>query len=302
MISCAQLDCGKMERSISLQLMLQNNIIHYLRRLNIAKKTETAIILNGLQGIGKNVFTNVLCELLARYSSKNITDIDDFVGKFNTAIENMLAIANEMKNFGESRMSNMAALKSIITESSFEINEKYVPQHEVENVENIMIVTNNIYPLKIENSDRRYVVCECSPVHRGDLAYVTTLCNSFDDDFYNNLFTFFMTRDISQFNPRNIPMTQAKKHIIKASISPVDDVIISHFKSFRDGVTCNIVEGWKPQEMKLKNYQLAIKNICERVRKTSGGERKWMYQLKEEMISIYESMLDEEADEIKEQV
>ncbi|KAA6375297.1 MAG: hypothetical protein EZS28_029176 [Streblomastix strix] len=270
---------------------------------NVGKKTETATILKGLQGIGKNVFTNALCKLLAGYSSKNIIDIDDFVGKFNTAIENMmLAIANEMKNFGDSRISNMDVLKSIITESSFEINEKYVPKHEVENVVNIMIVTNNIYPLKIENSDRRYAVCECSPVHRRDLAYFTTLCNSFDEDFYNNLFTFFMTRDISQFNPRNIQMTQAKKDIIKASISPVDDVIISHFKSFRDGVICNIVKVWKPQEMKLKNYQLAIKNICERVRKTSGGERKWMYQLKEDMISIYESMLDEEDDEIMEQV
>ncbi|KAA6347773.1 MAG: hypothetical protein EZS28_052006, partial [Streblomastix strix] len=98
---------------------------------NVGKKTETAIILKGLQGIGKNVFTNVLCEILAGYSSKNITDIDDFVGKFNTAIENkMLAIVNEMKNFGDSRMSNMDALKSIITEDSFVINEKYVPKHE----------------------------------------------------------------------------------------------------------------------------------------------------------------------------
>ncbi|KAA6381304.1 MAG: hypothetical protein EZS28_023172 [Streblomastix strix] len=137
-------------------------------------------------------------------------------------------------------MSNMDALKSIITEDSCVINEKYVPKHEVENVMNIMIVINNIYPLKIDNSERRYVVCECSSVHRGNLVYFTNL-------------------DISQFNPRNIPMTQAKKDIIKASISPVDDVIICYFKSFRDGVTCNIVEGWRPQEMKLKNYQLAIK-------------------------------------------
>ncbi|KAA6368121.1 MAG: hypothetical protein EZS28_036352 [Streblomastix strix] len=269
---------------------------------NIGKKTETSIILQGLQGIGKNVFTNVLCELLAGYSSKNITDIDDFVGKFNTAIENkMLAIANEMKNFGESRMSNMDALKSINTESSFVINEKYVPKHEVENVVNIIIVTNNIFPLKIENSDRRYVVCKCNSVHRGDLAYFTTLCNSFDEDFYNNLFTFFITRDISQFNPRNIPMTQAKKDIIKASISPVDDVIIIHFKSFRDGVTCNIVEGWKSQEMKLKNYQLAIKNICVRTQKQTDRVRKFIYKLKEEMISIYENMLDEDADEIEQE-
>jgi hypothetical protein len=135
---------------------------------------------------------------LAGYSSKNITDIDDFVGKFNTAIENkMLAIANEMKNFGESKGSNTDVMKSIHTESSFMVNEKYVPKHEVENVVNIIMVTNNVFPIKIENSDRRYVVCKCSSVHRGDLKYFSNLCNSFNEDFYNNLFTFFMTRDIS---------------------------------------------------------------------------------------------------------
>ncbi|KAA6373628.1 MAG: hypothetical protein EZS28_030846 [Streblomastix strix] len=108
---------------------------------NVGKKTETSIILQGLQG----------------YSSKNITDIDDIVGKFNAAIENkMLAIANEMKNFGESRMPNMDALKSINTENSFIVNEKYIPKHEVENVVNTIIVTNHVFPVKIENSYRRY--------------------------------------------------------------------------------------------------------------------------------------------------
>ncbi|KAA6400573.1 MAG: hypothetical protein EZS28_003897 [Streblomastix strix] len=152
---------------------------------NAGKKTETAIILQGLQGIGKNVFINVLCELLAGYSSKNITDIDDFVGKFNVAIENkMLAIANEMKNFGESRMSNIDALKSIITEYSFVVNEKYIPKHEVENVVNMILVTNKIFPIKIENNDRFYVVFKCNSVHRGDPAYLTNRCNIFDEDFF----------------------------------------------------------------------------------------------------------------------
>ncbi|KAA6382096.1 MAG: hypothetical protein EZS28_022377 [Streblomastix strix] len=124
------------------------------------KQIETAIILQGLQGIGKNVFTNVLCELLAGYTSKNITDIDDFVGKFNAAIENkMLAIANEMKNFGESRI------------------------------------------------------------------------------------------DISQFNLRNIPMTYAKKEIIRASKLKVDDIIIDHFKQFKDDVIISQVQLQKPQDM-----------------------------------------------------
>ncbi|KAA6389502.1 MAG: hypothetical protein EZS28_014971 [Streblomastix strix] len=131
---------------------------HSLFEKNAGKKTETAIILQGLQSIGKNVFTNVQFELLPGQSSKNTTDMDDFVGKFNAAIENkMLAIANEMKNFGESRMSNMDALKSIITEYSFDVIEKYFSKHEVENVVNMIPVTYNIFPIKIENNDRRYV-------------------------------------------------------------------------------------------------------------------------------------------------
>ncbi|KAA6363246.1 MAG: hypothetical protein EZS28_041227, partial [Streblomastix strix] len=119
---------------------------------NTGKKTETAVILQGLQGIGKNVYTNVLCEILAGYSAKNITDIDEFVGNFNSVIENkMLAVPNELKNCGEQRTSNMDAMKSIITEGSFRINEKYVPRHEAENVVNLIIVTNNLFPIKIEN-------------------------------------------------------------------------------------------------------------------------------------------------------
>ncbi|KAA6398560.1 MAG: hypothetical protein EZS28_005908 [Streblomastix strix] len=250
---------------------------------NASKKTETAIILQRIQ---------------ARYSSKNITDIDDFVGKFNATIENkMLAIADEKNNFGESRMSSMDALKSIITEYSFDINEKYIPKHEVENVMNMILVTNNIFPIKIENNDRRYVVCKCNQVHREYLTQFPNLCNSFDEDFYNNLFTFFMTRDISQFNPRNISMTQAKKDIIRASRSNVDDIIIDHFKQFKDGVIISQVELWKLQDMILKNYQLTISNICSQVWRSTNGQRKRFYKMKEEMVMIYENMLDEDADE-----
>ncbi|KAA6404449.1 MAG: hypothetical protein EZS28_000035 [Streblomastix strix] len=50
--------------------------------------------------------------------SKNIPNIDDIVCQFNIAIVNkILTIANEMKNFHESRMSNMDASKSINTQT-----------------------------------------------------------------------------------------------------------------------------------------------------------------------------------------
>ncbi|KAA6394712.1 MAG: hypothetical protein EZS28_009760 [Streblomastix strix] len=124
-------------------------------------------LLNWISYIVQNIGKRLKLQLYFKgQSSKNITDIDDFVIKFDTAIDNkMFVIDNEMKNFGESRMSNMDAMKLINTESSFEIIEKYVLKHEVENVANIIIVINNIFPLKIENSDRHYVVCKCNSAH-----------------------------------------------------------------------------------------------------------------------------------------
>ncbi|KAA6358694.1 MAG: hypothetical protein EZS28_045779, partial [Streblomastix strix] len=171
-----------------------------------SKKSETAVILQGLQ---------------AGYSSKNIIEIDEIVGNFNSVIENQkLAVPNELKNCGEQKTSNMDAMKSIMTEGSFRINAKYVPRHEAENVINLIIVTYNLFPIKIENSDRH----------------------------------------ICSFNPRDIPMTEAKKDIIRASRLPVDYVIIKHFKAFLEGITIPVTELWKPTEMWLKNCEIMNKN------------------------------------------
>ncbi|KAI5520149.1 phage plasmid primase P4 family, partial [Trichomonas vaginalis G3] len=47
-------------------------------------KNETTIILKGLQGTGKNRFTDIISELLAGYSCKNITEIGELTGNFNS--------------------------------------------------------------------------------------------------------------------------------------------------------------------------------------------------------------------------
>ena len=62
---------------------------------NPGVKNETALILKGLQGVGKNRFTDILCELLAGYSERNINDIEELTGNFNSNVENkMLLILN----------------------------------------------------------------------------------------------------------------------------------------------------------------------------------------------------------------
>jgi phage/plasmid-associated DNA primase len=50
------------------------------------EKTEAALILKGLQGCGKNGFTNVLSHLVGRYAKINVTTIDELTGIFNSIV------------------------------------------------------------------------------------------------------------------------------------------------------------------------------------------------------------------------
>ncbi|KAA6402355.1 MAG: hypothetical protein EZS28_002118 [Streblomastix strix] len=171
----------------------------------------------------------------------------------------------------------MDALKSIITDDSIRINEKNQPRRTSENVMNLIMVTNNDFPIKIEANDRRYVECRCKAVHRYDVEYFTSLSN-----------------DISNWNHRIIPFTEAKKDIIRASRSQLDDAILQNYQAFKEGVPCTKALQFKPFNVKEKSFQLQLKNKCQRIQKTILGKRTWIYKLNEDLIKFYDRLREED--------
>ena len=262
-------------------------------------KNETALILKGLQGIGKNTFTNVISELLSGYSCKNVTDISELTGNFNSIVEDkMLIVLNEVKNCGDDRLANFNALKSIITDSTIRINEKNQPRRTSENVANFIFVTNNSFPVKVEVGDRRYVVLQCNGLHKGDDEYFKQMYKSFNKEFYDNLLTYFIKYDINDFNPRRIPMTEAKQDLIDASKSPLDQWICDHYDELIKGIISSDALLSKPSEMKDRAFQLQLKDKCEHKKIQHDGVRKWYYILKDECKSLYKQTIYESDDEI----
>ena len=265
---------------------------------NPGVKTETALILKGLQGVGKNTFTDVLCEMMSGYSVSNITEISELTGNFNSVIESkMLLVLNELKNAGEDRLANFNALKSIITDKVIRINEKNQPRRTSENVANFIFCTNNAFPVKIEMGDRRYVVLSCNGVHKNDFEYWESLNKSFTAEFYSHLLTFFMKRDISKFNPRVIPITEAKKDLIEASRSPLDVWICDKYNDLIKGILCDDALMIRPPDMKERTFQLQLKDKCDHKKIQKDGVRKWHYILKQECRGIYSQTEDDPIDD-----
>ena len=255
---------------------------------NPGLKNETALILKGLQGTGKNTFTNVICELLAGYAAMNITDISELTGNFNSVVESkMLIVLNELSNCSNGKQINFNTLKSIITDNTIRINEKNQPRRTAENVANFIFITNNSFPVKIEAGDRRYVVMSVNAKHKGDIEYFTKLHKSFTKEFYDNLLTYFFYYNINDFNPRNIPMSEAKQDIIEASCSEFDEWINNHYLALIEGMLCSEALACKPSGMKDKIFQLQIKDKCYRKQKRMPVRREWYYVLKEECYDLY---------------
>jgi len=198
-------------------------------------KTGTALVILGNQGTGKNVFTNVICKLMARYANENITSIESVVGKFNAVLENKkLLVLNELQSIDANKYLNSDALKSVITDYKININQKNEPERLTENVANFIMVSNNNIPIKIEATDRRYMVTKTSDDKRGDFEYFDKLCDSFTSEFYENLFTFFMMLDINNYNLRKIPTTESKEDIKEASMSSYELFIREYYERIND--------------------------------------------------------------------
>ena len=238
-------------------------------------KTGTALVILGKEGTGKNTFfTDVVCKLMARYANENVTSIESVVGKFNAVLENKkLLILNELQSVDVNKYLNSDALKSVITDSKININQKNEPERLTENVANFMMVSNNMFPVKIEGTDRRYVVTRTSDEHKEDWNYFNKLSDSFTPEFYENLFTFFMTLDISKTNLRKLPATDAKSDIIEASMSSYELFAREYFEEIKNitgpdlfNLYCQFVEHNKFQSCSSRTFIANIKRFTDEVK------------------------------------
>lgn len=200
-------------------------------------KTKTAIILIGKQGDGKNTFCNIICHLLGKYANSNC-NIDNITGHKNNSILNKkLIICNEVEEKGR-KDSKTASLKKLITEKQGDIDGNYQKEvaTNVENVANLIILSNSEIPIKIEQDDRRYLVLKVSDEVRNDNHYFEQFqLENLEDIFFDNLLTYLINLDISNWDMFNPPMTEMKQFNIKYMINPYEIFVQQHKQSFKDG-------------------------------------------------------------------
>ena len=220
-------------------------------------KTGTALVIIGIPGCGKNTFTNVLCQLLGEYSDPN-ANFDNITSNFNLQILNkkLLVCSEKEDNNKNDRkyLKQHERLKTLITERFAPIEGKHRNPESKENVANFIFLTNNPAPIRIDEDDRRFVVTNCYPMKGQD--YFQPLRNLIKtQDFKNNLITFFLTVDLSNFYPAQFPTTEARMNLMNFSKSPEKLFIEENLQKFRNGYVA--FEAWTEFKKwaKVKNFR-----------------------------------------------
>lgn len=188
---------------------------------NPGKKTNTCLIILGKEETGKTAFTTIICKLFSDYALPNIANIDNIMGQFNSITENKMLVVLDEINGNKNNLNNKiihTRLKNLITEYINIINRKGIDQYAAKNVSNYIICSNDFNSIPISEDDRRYVIANVSDRRKGDKTYFDALFESFDEEFYINLFNYFRTLNIRNFDLRNIPMMEKRQSMMRKGL------------------------------------------------------------------------------------
>lgn len=192
------------------------------------RKIRWAPVIQSGQGAGKNLLLNAVAGAIG---VKNFRGVDpgSLQSNFNDWFLNAHLInVDELHTAGGIRSKEMNAVKGLISNDKVSVNEKYRNVREIDNVANVVITTNHLSSLKLEDSDRRYFVVESPLQRKSQIAAIT------ETGWFRKrgewltanpgaVRAWFLARDIPEAFPYDgpAPVTRARNRVIDYSRSDV---------------------------------------------------------------------------------
>lgn len=104
------------------------------------------------------------------------------------------------------------------------INKKGIDAYDELNIANLIMLSNNENPIRVDQYDRRY--CVMTTANKQEVSYYKALYDEIEHKgFYQALLYYLLHYDISNFNPRDKPMTDETKRLMNQSKPRIEQFI-----------------------------------------------------------------------------
>lgn len=178
----------------------------------------TAILIKSEQGVGKDIFTDILGSCLGDDLIHKEPKMDNITGTFNKNLKNKLIIQlNEV--CGKDGHFNKDLLKDLITCNFINVRKMRTDTEKIRNFMRLFLFTNNLNPIDIPADNRRYLVFQ-SGKKKDEKYYNELLKLITDEEAINSIFTYLMNYDLGDFKPRQMCKTDALLNLQKHNSNP----------------------------------------------------------------------------------
>lgn len=171
---------------------------------------EVAVVLRGDQGTGKSFLANHFGSLFGRHFMK-VSQPSHIVGNFNGHLQDCVVLfADEGFFAGDKRHASV--LKDLITGDTLTIEHKGYNIEQQPNFLHVIMASNSDWIVPAGANERRYFVLDVGQEHMQDSQYFARIADQLKSGGYEALLYTLLRHDISEFNVRDVPQTDALRH------------------------------------------------------------------------------------------
>lgn len=187
-----------------------------------AEKMGVALNFISDQGVGKNIFTDILAKLYGGKKLETAQPERDVWGPFNELLlDSYLIVLSETDK--RNSIGHDGKIKAIITDDIVTVNPKGKKGFALNSYHRIIQNTNNEDPTTTSKSDRRNVIIRCSDEMKGNTEYFTTLLNAMQRPMaLRSIYWTLKRLDISEFKKGYKIETQYHTDLMEHNENPLD--------------------------------------------------------------------------------
>ena len=174
-----------------------------------ASRGEVAVVMKGLEGTGKGTLANALAHIIGHQCRHG-----DFErqapgnGNFNSHLQDCLFLFADEAFFAGDK-AHTGVLKSLITEPHLTIEGKYRNAILARNYLHVMMASNETWVVPASLEARRFFALDVTDDCRGQHEYFTAMQAQMEAGGYAAMLHELMAYDLSDFNVRAVPETEA---------------------------------------------------------------------------------------------
>lgn len=167
------------------------------------------------------VFADVFGRLFGRHYWA-VADAKYIVGNFNAHLRDCVILFGD-EAFWAGDKKHESVLKALITGRTIVIESKGVDAETTSNNVHLIMASNSEWVVPASYDERRFLVLDVGKTRQGDKPYFDAIMRELEDGGFENLLYMLQNMDLSHFNHRDVPETDALQDQKLHSMEPHEE-------------------------------------------------------------------------------